>query len=142
MALAIIDGNDTAFDVTFGIGASGAAVSFKCFATRVDVRTSRNNPVRPPTFCSSGWTSRAAGQKTTHIHLSGLGSTGSLGSDPHALFASATPIAFIVTATTGCTWTGTCLGADDGSSIEAAGNHTRDIDADSSGSVATLWTTA
>lgn len=138
MALSLLDGSNTNIDVQFGIGVANALVSFKCFSSMVSVRTHRDFTERT-TFCSGGARSRTPGMKQIFIHLEGFGSEGSAGSDPSALFANTTGVPFVVTADTGATWTGNCHAADDISTIQAAANHNRGIDLESTGTWVVVW---
>lgn len=136
MALTLLDGTTAAFDITF------ATKSYKCLASYVSADIVREFTERT-TFCTTGgWRSRVPGMKQMIGRLDGFMGKGSDISDPSILFATTTPMAFVVTWDTGCTMTGSGHTGRVHLGMRAQANSEFGLDWESDGQVSFAWVVA
>lgn len=136
MALALLDGTMAAFDVTI------ATLSYKCMAAYVSADIVREFTERT-TFCSAGgWRSRTPGMKQLIGRIDGFLGKGTAQSDPSVLFASTSPLAFVITFDTGCTVTGSMHAGRVHLGLRAQANSEEGIDFESDGVVTFVWVVA
>lgn len=138
MALVLVNGTSALTDFTLG---AGSGVSVKCIFGRITATFNRRS-FEQTTFCSGGWVVEIMGMKQITFDLSGFVSEGNAYSDPSALFATSTPVAFVFTADTGCTYTGSGNAITDSETLTAAADSARNLQIRSSGSVTVAWVTS
>ena len=137
MALAILDGTGASIDINV-TPPGGMATSIKCLFGRWTARIDRQF-FQAITFCSGGWAVPIPGIKSFAFTLIGFMTTGNAMSDPLVMFGTQAGWAFVLTAFTGCTFTGTAHAASDVEDIVAALSSGRSFDAISTGAVTTAW---
>lgn len=136
MALALLDGTTAAFDISI------ATISYKCIAAYVSADIVREFTERT-TFCTAGgWRSRLPGMKQLIGRIDGFMAKGVPLADPSILFATTSPLAFVITFDTGCTATGAMHAGRVHLGMRAQANSEEGIDFESDGVVTFVWVVA
>lgn len=135
MALALLDGSNASIDVSI------ATASYKCIAAAWTARLVREFSEQT-TFCSGGWRARVPGMRQLIGSLAGFASKGSAISDPSVNISTQLPVAMVLTADTGSTFTFSGHVGSDETTMVAAANSGRAIAFESTGAVVTAWVVA
>lgn len=135
MAYALLNGTQATIDLSF------MADSAKCIAASWSARIGREF-FDQTTFCSGVWVTRQPGRMQLTGTMSGFGSKGGPLSDPLSLMTGTAPIAMVLTADTGCTYTFSGQVGSNDLTMVAAANAIGGMAYESSGTVVTAWVVA
>jgi hypothetical protein len=130
--LSLLHGSNSAIDISM------ATVSVRCSFARW-IATITRGSTRTTTFCSAGWVEEQPGDKQLLARLDGYASKGVSYSDVLVWVTSATAIAVILTADTGCTLTFNANVFEDGIELVASNNSGRGVSMRSTGAVTSAW---
>jgi hypothetical protein len=132
MALSFLHGSLSTIDVTMG-GTSIKAAFGRWLAQIVRGATRRT------TFADGGWVAEQPGDLQILWRLDGYLTKGTAWSDIFTWITSATPIAMVLQADTGCTLSGSGNTFEDGADVVAAANAGRGVAGRSTGSWSSAW---
>jgi hypothetical protein len=133
MALALLDGSNANIDISLN------SISYKCHFGywSADFERQLNEAT---TFCGTGWRSYTPGMRGMNGRADGFLGKGVAGADPTASgFTSQTAVPIVLTADSGCTFTGTGFVNRVHTGVRAAGNSEFSLEFAFTGAVTTAW---
>jgi hypothetical protein len=139
MALSLLNGTDAAISIKID-SVTPPLVEYNCHFRYVSADFVRDF-TETTTFCGTGWRSRTPGMKQIVGRLDGYMSKGDVASNPGILQSNSSPMYFVQTFDTGCTYTGQLHVGRDHAGVQAAAQSERSIDWESYGAVTIAWVT-